>query len=52
MVRPDYFGPNVQTASSNVFQKDSGDISNCLLEWEAMKNTLISEGIEISVSNR
>jgi len=47
MVRPDYFGPNIQTAASNVFQKDSGNISKCLLEWEAMKNTLISEGIEV-----
>ena len=47
MVRPDYFGPNIQTAASNVFQKNSGDISNCLLEWEAMKDTLIFEGIEV-----
>ena len=47
MVRPDYFGPNIQTATSNVFQKDSGDVSKCLLEWGAMKDTLISEGIEV-----
>lgn len=47
MVRPDYFGPNIQTAASNVFQKDSGNISKCLLEWVAMKETLISAGIEV-----
>lgn len=47
MVRPDYFGPNIQTAASNVFQKDSGDVSNCQHEWEAMKHSLITEGIEV-----
>ncbi|MEK9649399.1 MAG: arginine deiminase-related protein [Gammaproteobacteria bacterium] len=47
MVRPDYFGPNNQTALTNVFQKKSGNRANCHSEWHAMRQTLTDSGVDI-----
>jgi hypothetical protein len=47
MVRPDYFGPNNQTASSNVFQTNSGHIDKCKDEWIQMRDTLSNAGLDI-----